>query len=239
MLRIPVALLVVAALEGCASIHSYDAPRDINPAKTLSISSSVGATFDKRDRQVDEGVGTEKKPETLNGEKFERERVLVPDAKLNLRIKLNEVLSLAIDPLPPAAGVGIVGRWVPEDGWSPTITISPMVNYLVFPQQDVWSLEVPLALSRKIGNHFVLYAGPKYLQQSAVLEKESGFVQGIVLSGVRKRRDHELRFAGGFAGLAFGWVHLQFSPEVIYYESLDDEHPEQIIQFGTQIRLSL
>lgn len=229
-LRIVAALVVALAAQGCAAIHSYDAPRDINPAKTLSISSSVGATFDKRDRNNDESI---------EDERFKRERVLVPDAKLNLRIKLNQVLSLAIDPLPPAAGVGIVGRWVPEDGWAPTLTIAPMVNYLIFPQQDVWSLEVPLALSRKIGNHFVVYAGPKYLQQSAVLEKERGFVQSVVLSGVRKRKEQELRFGGAFAGIAFGWIHLQFSPEVIYYESLDDEHPEQIIQFGTQIRLSL
>ena len=55
----------------------------------------------------------------------------------------------------------------------------------------------------------------------------------------KRREEQELRLAGGFAGIAFGWIHLQFSPEVIYYESLDDEHPEQIIQFGTQIRLSL
>lgn len=224
------AFLAAAATQGCASIHSYDAPRDINPAKTISISSSVGATFDKRDRDEDLKI---------DDERFKRERVLVPDAKLNLRIKLNDVLSLAIDPLPPAAGIGIVGRWVPENDWAPTLTIGPMVNYLVFPQQDVWSLEVPAAVSRKLGRHFVLYAGPKYLQQSNVLEKESGFVQGIVLSGVPKRKDQELRFMGGFAGLAFGWIHLQFSPEVIYYKSLDDEHPEEVIQFGTQIRLAL
>jgi hypothetical protein len=231
-LRLATVLAVVAAAatQGCAAIHSYDAPRDINPAKTLSISSSVGATFDKRDRNENEKV---------DDERWKNERVLVPDAKLNLRIKMNEVLSLAIDPLPPAAGVGIVGRWVPENEWAPTLTISPMVNYLVFPQQDVWSLEVPAALSRKFGRHFVLYAGPKYLQQSNVLEKETGFVQGIVLSGVPKRKDQELRFMGGFVGLAFGWVHLQFSPEVIYYKSVDDEHAEEVVQFGTQIRLSL
>jgi len=228
--RLAATIAVAVTLQGCAAIHSYDAPRDINPAKTLSISSSVGATFDKRDRDEDL---------SLDDEKFKRERVLVPDAKLNLRIKMNEVLSLAIDPLPPAAGIGVVGRWVPEVGWAPTLTIAPMVNYLVFPQQDVWSLEVPVAVSRKLGNHFVLYAGPKYLQQSAVLERESGFVQDLVLSGVKKRKKQELRLGGAFAGLAFGWIHLQFSPEVIYYESLDDEHPEQIIQFGTQIRLSL
>lgn len=223
-------LCAALALEGCASIHSYDAPRDINPAKTLSVSSSVGATLDKRDRN-DNGK--------IDHERFERERVLVPDAKLNLRIKMNEVLSVAIDPLPPAAGFGLVGRWVPEVAHAPTITLAPMVNYLVFPAQEVWSLEVPLAVSKRLGHHFVIYAGPKYLQQSNTLKKEHAFVQSVLLSGVQKREDQELRMAGGFAGLAFGWIHLQFSPEVIYYESLDEEHPEQILQFGTQIRLSL
>lgn len=234
-MRFALALVLLAGAQGCASIHSYDAPRDINPAKTISLSSSVGATFDKRNRHPEpDGVAP-----SLDDERFKHERVLVPDAKLNLRIKMNEVLSLAIDPLPPAAGIGVVGRWVPENEWAPTLTVSPMVNYLVFPRQDVWSLEVPVALSKKIGNHFVVYAGPKYLQQSNVLEKESGFVQSIVLSGVPKRKDQELRFAGGFAGFAFGWLHLQFSPEIIYYESLDAEHPEEVIQFGTQIRLAL
>lgn len=229
-MRLLLAAVVLVAAQGCASIHSYDAPRDINPAKTLSVSSSVGATFDKRDRHEDG---------SLDDEKFKHERVLVPDAKLNVRIKLNEVLALAIDPLPPAAGIGLVGRWAPENEWAPTLTVSPMVNYLVFPQQDVYSIEVPVALSRKIGNHFVVYAGPKYLQQSNVLEKESGFVQSIVLSGVPKRKDQELRFGGAFAGFAFGWLHLQFSPEVIVYRSLDDEHPEDVVQVGTQIRVSL
>lgn len=233
-MKLAAALAVAAAVQGCAAIHSYDAPRDINPAKTLSISSSVGATLDKRDRDRDGEI---------DDERFERERVLVPDAKLNLRIKLNEVLALAIDPLPPAAGVGVVGRWVPEVGWAPTLTVSPMVNYLVFPQdknKGVWSLEVPVALSKRLGKHFVIYAGPKYLQQSKVLRREPGFVQGIILGGVPKKRreEQELRLGGGFAGIAFGWIHLQFSPEVIYYESLDDDHPEQIIQFGTQIRLA-
>jgi hypothetical protein len=233
--RLGALLLTLVAAQGCASIHSYDAPRDINPAKTISLSSSVGATFDKRNRHLEPDGETP----SLDDEKWKHERVLVPDAKLNVRIKLNEVLSLALDPLPPAAGAGIVGRWVPENDWAPTLTVGPMVNYLVFPQQDVWSIEVPVALSKRIGNHFVVYAGPKYLQQSNVLEKESGFVQGIVLSGVPKRKDQELRFGGGFAGFAFGWLHLQFSPEVIYYQSLDADHPEEVIQFGSQIRLAL
>ena len=42
-----------------------------------------------------------------------------------------------------------------------------------------------------------------------------------------------------FAGFAFGWIHLQFSPEVIVYRSVDDEHPEDVVQVGTQIRLAL
>jgi hypothetical protein len=66
-------------------------------------------------------------------------------------------------------------------------------------------------------------------------------VQNFLLSGLPKKRrdDQELRFAGGFAGIGVGWLHLQFSPEVIYYKSLDDEHPEEVVQFGTQIRLAL
>lgn len=223
------ALAAFAALaSGCASVHSYDAPRDINPSK-ISISTSVGTTFDRRDRNGDGEI---------EDDRWKRERVLVPDAKLNLRIRLNEVLSLAIDPLPPAAGGGVVGRWVPEVPYAPTVTLAPMVNYLVFPHQDVWSFEVPLALSRRIGNHFVIYAGPKYLQQSNVLEKEGGFVQGIVLSGVPKRDDQKLRFLGGFVGLGLGWLHLQFSPEVLYYKSMEDDG-EEVVQFGTQLRFAL
>lgn len=230
MTRLAGAALVAALASGCASIHSYDAPRDINPSK-LSLSTSVGTTFDRRDRNGDGDLDD-------RNDGWKRERVLVPDAKLNLRIRLNEVLSLAIDPLPPTAGAGIVGRWVPEVPYAPTITIAPMASYLVFPRQDIWSVEVPLALSKRIGNHFVVYAGPKYLQQSNVLQKESGFVQGIVLSGVPKRDEQSLRFMGGFLGFGFGWLHLQFSPEVLYYKSLRGDE-EEVVQIGTQVRIAL
>ena len=230
------ALAVVVALAslagGCASIHSYDAPRDINPARTLSLSSSVGTTFDKRDRNGDELV------EDKGPDRFKQEKVLVPDAKLNIRIKLNPVLALALDPLPPAAGVGLVGRWVPENDWAPTLTIAPVVNYMVFPYQECWSAEVPAALSRRIGNHWVIYAGPKYLHQSNVLQQESGFVQKLLLHQVPKRPDQELDFIGVFGGIGFGWLHLQVSPEVIYYKSLNDDG-EEIIQVGSQIRIAL
>lgn len=222
------ALWLAAGAAGCASIHSYDAPRDINPSR-ISLSLSAGTTFDERDR---DGDGR------LDDERFERERVLVPDAKLNVRIRLNEVLSLALDPLPPAAGAGIAGRWAPENDWAPTVTLAPMVNYLVFPKQDVWSLEVPLAFSRRIGNHLVLYAGPKYLQQSNVLRRESGFVQKALLSGVPERPDQRLRFAGVFGGIGVGWLHLQLSPEVLCYRSLEGDG-EKVVQIGTQIRFAL
>lgn len=227
------ALLAGAAwLGGCASIHSYDAPRDINPAKTLSVSSSVGTTFDKRDRNGD-GVVKDQ-----GVDRFRQEKVLVPDAKLNIRIRLNPVLAIALDPLPPAAGGGLVGRWVPENDWAPTLTIAPTVNYLVFPFQNCWSAEVPVALSRRIGNHWVIYAGPKYLHQSNVLQQESGFVQKLLLHQVPKRPDQELDFIGVFGGIGFGWLHLQVSPEVIYYKSLNDDG-EEIIQVGSQIRIAL
>ena len=229
-MRFAAGLVALALGSGCAAVNSYDAPRDINPSK-ISLTSSVGVTWDKRDRNEDGSV---------EDEKFKRERTLVPDAKLNLRIKLNEVLALAIDPLPPAAGVGLVGRWVPEVGWAPTLTIAPMANYLVFPAQKCWSVEVPAALSKKVSDHLVIYAGPKYLYQSNVLQREGGEFQKLILSGVPKpqREDQELRFIGGFAGFGIGWLHLQFSPEVLYYRSLRDDG-EEVVLVGMQIRLAL
>ena len=127
-------------------------------------------------------------------------------------------------------------RYVGEVAGAPTMTLAPVMNYLVFPEQDVYSAEVPLSFSRKIGNYFVIYAGPKYLFQSKTLEPEKGF-RKLILYGVPKRESQELNFIGGFAGFAFGTLHIQFSPEVVYYKSLDDD--ERVLQIGSQIRFAL
>src|SRR5207248_79395 len=125
---------------------------------------------------------------------------------------------------------------------APALTLAPTLSYLVFPAQDVYSAEVPLALSRKFGDHLVLYMGPKYLFQSKALRHENGF-QGLILAGVHNRSNDDLtpltkgtsgQYGGAFVGFSFGWTHLQVSPEVIYYKSLDDG--ERVIQLGSQIR---
>lgn len=225
-------------LGGCASIHTYDAARDLNPASIVSVSTSVGTTVDERDRNGD-GVVNPK------DHGFKQEKVFVPDAKADVRVKLNDIASIVVDPLPPAIGGGMVFHWVIPAQGAPALTLAPTISYLVFPRQNVYSVEVPLALSRKFGNHLVLYAGPKYLFQSRALEKESGF-QGLILAGVHDRPDNDLsptkngtgkQFGGIFGGFSFGWTHLQISPEVIYYKSLDDG--ERVIQVGSQVRVAL
>lgn len=228
MTRACVAAALAAAAfasSGCAAVHSYDAPRDINPARTLSISSSVGTTLDDRDRDGD-GIN----------DGWRQEKVLVPDAKLNVRVNLNRTMAVAIDPLPPGIGGGFVFRHVLESEGAPTFTLAPVMNYLVFPEQHVFSVEVPLALSRKFGRHFVLYAGPKYVWQSKTLEPEEG-VRRLILFGVPRRERKPLEFVGGFAGFGFGFLHVQVSPEVLFYQSLDDG--ERVLQVGSQIRFAL
>ena len=39
----------------------------------------------------------------------------MPDAKVNIRVKLTDWAQLALDPLPPAIGGGFVFRWVGEN----------------------------------------------------------------------------------------------------------------------------
>lgn len=225
-MRLPLAAaLAFVSTAGCASVHSYDAPRDINPAKTLSVSSSVGGTIVDRDRNGDDRT-----------DGWRQEKVLVPDAKVNIRVRMNDWMQLALDPLPPAIGGGVVFRYVTEAEGSPTLTLAPVMNYLVFPEQHVYSTEVPLALSRKFGRHWVVYGGPKYVHQSRTLEPEKG-VRGLILSGVPRRERKELDFIGGFFGIGFGFLHVQVSPEVIYYRSLEDG--ERVFQAGSQIRFSL
>ncbi len=215
------------ALQGCAAVHSYDAPRDLNPARTLSYSSSVGTTVVDRDRNGD-----------LENDGWRQEKVLVPDAKVNIRIRMNDWAAIAVDPLPPGVGGGMVFRHVIETRGSPTITLAPVVNYLVYPNQGVWSAEVPLAFSRKLGDHWVLYAGPKYVYQSKPLEKEKHSPGKYILYNVPTRDpEHEFNFIGGFLGLGFGFLHVQVSPEILYYQSLDDD--ERVFQVGSQIRFSL
>ena len=221
------ALVVAIAMlsAGCASVHSYDAPRDLNPAKTLSISSSVGGTLVDRDRRGD-----------TRTDGWRQEKVLVPDAKVNIRVKLTDWAQIALDPLPPAIGGGFVFRWVGESEGSPTLTLAPVMNYLVFPEQHVYSTEVPLALSRRFGLHWIVYAGPKYVHQSRTLEPEKG-LRGLILSGVPRRKRQELDFMGAFFGIGFGFLHVQVSPEILYYQSIEDD--ERVFQAGSQIRFSL
>lgn len=212
---------------GCAAVHSYDAPRDINPARTLSYSGSVGTTIVDRDRNGDEKV-----------DGWRQEKVLVPDAKVNIRIRTNEWMSIALDPLPPGIGGGVVFRHVIETEGSPTVTLAPVINYLVYPNQGVWSAEVPLALSRKLGDHWVMYAGPKYVYQSKPLEREKTAPGKYILYNVPNRDpNHEFNFLGGFVGIGFGFLHVQVSPEILFYQSLDDG--ERVFQIGSQIRFSL
>ena len=223
------AVLFAGALTGCASIHSYDAAREINPVRTVSLSGSVGATFDERDRNGDGKV-----------DGIRQERVLVPDARLNVLVPVNDALALAFDPLPPAVGGGIVAQIKPEEEGVPRITLAPTIGFLVYPQQphNVYSIDVPLALSWKISPHLVLYTGPKYIYQNHTLQPVSGTLPRLLFSHTPDRPDHPLELQGVFAGFAFGWLHLQISPEVIWYESRrhDGEH---VFQVGSQVRLSL
>lgn len=217
---------VALAMSGCASIHTYDAARDINPARTLAVSGSVGTTFDDRDRTGDK-----------QRDGWRRERVLVPDAKLLIQIPLNEVLSIALDPLPPAIGGGLVAKYRPEIEWAPTVTISPTIGRLVFPPQDIFIVDVPLAFSYRAGVHWILYAGPKYVYQSRTLHPVKG-TQKLIFDGIPKRPDQPLEMQGVFAGFGFGFTHVQISPEVIWYESRRGDR-ERIVQIGSQIRFSL
>lgn len=223
-------IAAAALLGGCASIHSYDAAREINPVRTMSLSGSVGTTFDTRDRDGDRRVDS-------NADRWKQERVLIPDARLNILIPANDVLSIALDPLPPAVGGGLVAQYRPDVEGLPRITLAPTFAWLVFPAQNVWAVDVPLAFSWKLSPHWVVYAGPKYLYQSRTLHPVDG-VAKVFFFGVPKRPDQPLEFQGIFGGVAFGWIHMQLSPEVIYYESRRHDG-ERILQVGGQIRFSL
>ena len=224
------ALAIAAlALAGCESIHSYDATRELSPFTLVSVSGSVGTTFDKRDRDGDGHIAGPK-------DDFKREKVLVPDARAEIRLKANPYVTLTFDPLPPAIGAGLVLHYPSPGEGAPSITFAPTVSYLVFPPQDVTEVEAPLALSWRMSKRWLLYAGPKGIWQSAVLKPEHGFYH-LFMDGVHDRPAQDFRLFGGFAGFAWGYHWLQISPEVGLYKSVDDG--EQIVQVGTQIRLSL
>src|SRR5579859_2772926 len=142
--RARIGLLPAAlGLAGCASIHSFEAARELNPASVVALSGSFGSTWDKR------------RPATGGDNTWHNERVLVPDAQVNIRIKLDPSTDLNLDPLPPGVGGGLSFHFRPQEEAVPGVTFSPSVSYLVLPPQDVWSAELPLAFSWRAGPRWV------------------------------------------------------------------------------------
>ena len=209
-------------------MHSYNAALDFNP-KAISISGNVGSSLVARDRD-------DPKDGKVDG--FERERVLIPDAKANIKFSINDYLSFGIDPLPPSIGVHLAWRFYPNDDRNNAITFAPSANYLVYPLQKTYSFELPVAISHKLKNWLVVYYGPKGVYQSGVLRPETAFIPKLIMLNVEERDPQDFRWLGGFVGFALGGVHLQFSPEVDYLYNIGGD-AEHVILFGVGLRLAL
>lgn len=221
------ALLAIAALllTGCTAIHSYNATRDFNP-KAINISGNLGSGVAVRDRDGDGKL-----------DKLKIEKVLVPDAKANIRIHASDVVAVGIDPLPPSVGVNLLWRYFPVEDRSTSVNFEPTFNYLVWPLQKIYSVELPLAVAHRLRKWLTLYGGPKVIYQSGALQPDKRFPQAIWMTGVPDRPDQDFRFVGAFAGFAVGWLHFQMSPEVDYY--YDVRTGEQVMLFGVGVRLAL
>jgi hypothetical protein len=216
----------VLAATGCTSIHSYNAAKDLNP-KAISVSGSLGTGLAIRDRNGDGQV-----------DGLMREKVLVPDAKANVRFKLNDFLELGVDPLPPSIGTSLNWRYYTSDRRDMSLSFEPTVNYLVWPFQRVWSVEVPVTLAKRHTDNAVSYVGFKGIYQSNVLEQDRRFPAIVYMGNIPSRPDQDFRFVGGFAGVAIGGLHAQLSPEIDYYYAIDGSK-EQLILLGVGVRFSL
>lgn len=219
------AVVMAATGVGCQAIHSFDASREFNP-KGISVSGNVGAGLAMRDR---DGDGS-KDPVKL-------EKVLVPDARANIRVAATDFLMVGVDPLPPSVGVNIAWRYYPREDRVTSLTIQPSFNYLVWPHQKIYSIELPIAVAHHLRKWLLVYGGPKAVYQSGVLRPDNRLPQRIWMSGVPDRADQDFHFLGLFAGFAMGGLHAQLSPEIDFF--YDVSTGEQVLLAGVGLRLAL